>query len=51
MSQKRSISELFKRVLDHVRSDVPDNVSIQLGEMSKKDSSECHQYWTKLGRD
>lgn len=51
MSQKRSISELFKRVLDHVRSEVPDDVSIQLGEMSKKDSSECHQYWTKLGRD
>jgi len=51
MSQKRSNSELFKLVLDHVRSQVPDNVSIKLGEMSKRDSSESHQYWTKVVRD
>lgn len=51
MSQKRSSSKLFKQVLDHVRSQVPDDVSIQLGEMSKKDSAECHQYWTIVVRD
>jgi len=51
MSQKRSVSELFKHVLDHVRSKVPCNASIQLGEMSERDSVECHQYWTKLVRD
>ncbi len=51
MSQKRSSSKLFKQVLDHVRSHVPDDVSIRLGEMSKKDSSECHQYWTIVVKD
>ena len=51
MSQKRSSSELFKQILDHFRSQVPNDVSIQLGEMSKKDSDECHQYWTVLIRD
>ncbi len=51
MSQKRSVSELFKSVLKHIGCGVSCNVSIQLGEMSERDSRECHQYCTKLVRD
>jgi len=51
LPKKRSVSELFKHVMEHIGLRVTCNVSIQLGEMSERESSECHQYWTKLVKD